>query len=439
MLGRRAGGVHGTGPHATTVGRLDRTGLFGRDGPREASSPNRSYTPLDEVVPRLPVPASGVRIEDRAPRDTTLTDALRPPRAERFQLIDGLRGIAATMVMVYHFHFALKDEVADWLPDFVGSLFGLGWSGVEVFFVLSGFVIAFSVGARRITPGYVGRFALRRSLRLDPPYWASIALAIGLTALGNHLYPDVAKALPGAGVVLAHLVYLQGLLDLGHIVDVYWSLCLEIQFYLIFVIALAVVQGLGRTTTARMTRSVVFYAVFGALAVASVAIALGWWEAPVTGLFTSRWYLFFLGAMTWWAQGGTVSSLLFRAYWLALFAAQAVAGWHVPTCVGLAASALIHAAYHRGFLATGLSGRGWQFLGRISYSLYLVHPIVGWRAISVGKRWLGPDPTPLACVGLFLGGIAVSLVASTIFYRLLERPAMRLSRRVRLNAVSAAT
>jgi peptidoglycan/LPS O-acetylase OafA/YrhL len=350
----------------------------------------------------------------------------------RFLLIDGLRGVAATMVMLYHFHFALRDEFARWLPEVVGDAFGLGWSGVEVFFVLSGFVIAFSIGERRITPGYVGRFALRRSLRLDPPYWGSLALAIGLAWLGNRLFPDVARPLPDVGVVLAHLVYLQGLLGLGQIVDVYWSLCLEIQFYLLLVTGLAVVQLLSRAPAVRMARTVAFYVVFGALAVWSVLIGLGWWEAPVTGLFTSRWYLFFLGAMTWWAQAGTVSVALYRATWLALAVAQAAAGWHVPTCVGLAASALIHVAHQRGFLTTGLGGRGWQYLGRISYSLYLVHPIVGWRAISVGKRWLGPDPSPAACTGLFLGGILVSLLASEVFYRLLERPAIGLSRRVRL-------
>lgn len=359
-----------------------------------------------------------------------MTDGDAAARPARFLLVDGLRGVAATMVMLYHFHGALREEFASWLPAPIGYAFDLGWSGVEIFFVLSGFVIAFSVGERPITASFVGRFAMRRSLRLDPPYWGSIVLAIALAWLGGRIAPHLAEPLPGPGVVFAHLFYLQGLLGMGHIVDVYWSLCLEIQFYLLLVVALAVIQFVSRAPASRMARSVTFYVVFGALAAWSVSIALGWRDAPITGLFTSRWYLFLLGAMTWWAQGGTVSVWLYRGYWLLLLVLQAIAGGHVATCVGLGASLLIHVAYLRGVLATGLGGRGWQYLGRISYSLYLVHPIVGWRAITVGKMWLGPDFGPLACVGLFLGGIAVSLVASDIFYRLLERPAIRLSRLV---------
>ena len=53
----------------------------------------------------------------------------------------------------------------------------LGFVGVDIFFVLSGFVIAYSVREARITPRFLGRFALRRSIRLDPPYWITIAIA----------------------------------------------------------------------------------------------------------------------------------------------------------------------------------------------------------------------------------------------------------------------
>ena len=75
--------------------------------------------------------------------------------------------------------------------------------------------------------------------------------------------------------------------------------------------------------------------------------------------------------------------------------------------------------------------RSLMFLGRISYSLYLFHPIIGWRAITA-LRVLGPDdPAPLLTFGYFLVGIAVSIVSAYVAYLLLEKPAMGWSRRIK--------
>ncbi len=72
-----------------------------------------------------------------------------------------------------------------------------------------------------------------------------------------------------------------------------------------------------------------------------------------------------------------------------------------------------------------LSAQPWQFLGRISYSLYLFHPVVGWSAMSLALRYL-PDELAL------LAGIAVSIVSAYIAYLTVERPSINLSRKIAL-------
>ena len=93
-----------------------------------------------------------------------------PPRAfqGRSTFVDALRGIAALSVACYHiFRYGPLPELADpVVPGILKLWFDHGWMGVQVFFVISGFVIAYSVRNARITPGYVGNYAFRRSIRL---------------------------------------------------------------------------------------------------------------------------------------------------------------------------------------------------------------------------------------------------------------------------------
>lgn len=88
-------------------------------------------------------------------------------------------------------------------------------------------------------------------------------------------------------------------------------------------------------------------------------------------------------------------------------------------------------------MSWALAGASFQYLGRISYSLYLMHLPIGGRVISAGLELL-PNPDIAAARLLFLLAVAASLVAATVSWRLIEAPTMRLSRRVRLPARAAA-
>jgi peptidoglycan/LPS O-acetylase OafA/YrhL len=79
-----------------------------------------------------------------------------------------------------------------------------------------------------------------------------------------------------------------------------------------------------------------------------------------------------------------------------------------------------------------LNGVVTQFLGRISYSLYLIHASVGWRFVSVFRRAFGPDLGPAMGTAAFLGGVMLSVVSAWLIFVALEAPSMRLARSIRL-------
>lgn len=212
-------------------------------------------------------------------------------KPERFTVVHALRGLAALWVVLFHVseagHIAgLRSQ----LPSWADIIFTAGHLGVAIFFALSGFVITHSVAGASITAGYLGRFALRRSIRLDPPYWASILFVVGFGYISAQVKGE-AFAPPSFPQVLAHLFYLQTLLGYQQINWVYWTLTYEIQFYLVLVLLIIAAQRL------RIPAPLIVLLPFAA--------TVGFWlgvVTPPTGLFVDLWHAFLAGVLAYWAK-----------------------------------------------------------------------------------------------------------------------------------------
>jgi hypothetical protein len=211
---------------------------------------------------------------------------------------------------------------------------------------------------------------------------------------------------------VAHLAYAQDLLQLEAISSIYWTLCYEIQFYVFLIVLLWVTQ---RTRIFLP----VWFAVFGVSLLDNANLIDG-----LPGLFISHWYAFALGSMTYWVSSGKQPLwALVVAIGLTLVTAPfAHTDWSITAA---ATAAALYAASRLGTMGTWLSDPVSQFLGRISYSLYLFHPLVGWTAQSVALKFVD-QWTALAV------GIAASVVSAWVAYAMLERPSISLSRRVAL-------
>jgi peptidoglycan/LPS O-acetylase OafA/YrhL len=341
-------------------------------------------------------------------------------RPGRILFLDGTRGIAALAVAVLHLVHPVFEEAS----KTAAAVTRHGFQGVTVFFVVSGFAISQSLAGAWITPPTAGRFLLRRVCRLDPPYWASIALVFVVAALARVvLHQPPASGHVGLASLVAHVLYLQYFLDIPSIADVYWTLAYEIQFYLLLVTLLAIRQRLERV----VGDTLAFALTFAPPLLYWVLFAYG--LAPtVRGACTDSWYIFFAGV----AAQRLVARNDWRTFAVVLVVVAIVGrGWATPnTTVGFAL--LIALGHFRGKLGVWLSGRPWQFLGRISYSFYLTHLTVGGRFANLLGRFIHPSPLGRVLVGLV--GLAVAIAFSQLFWWAIERPSLALSRSISVRA-----
>jgi peptidoglycan/LPS O-acetylase OafA/YrhL len=147
------------------------------------------------------------------------------PRLGHLRELDGIRGIAALMVFFHHMCFIGIDP-AGWNSGIVGSLYRMTsvWdTGVDVFFVLSGFLISSILIRDRESPAYYKDFYWKRALRIFPLY--------ALTALGILIF------IPGYGrFILLCAVFLANFANVFHITGIgpFWTLAIEEQFYLLW-------------------------------------------------------------------------------------------------------------------------------------------------------------------------------------------------------------
>ncbi|MGZ3419055.1 MAG: acyltransferase family protein [Polyangiales bacterium] len=333
-------------------------------------------------------------------------------RPARFLPLDGMRAIAAGCVALYHFQQRVPHLDAR-IPRFVSLALQHGNLGVQIFFVLSGFAVARSLSATNIDPPALGRFMLRRSIRLDPPY-AFVVLLVTFLALRN---PGGWPVPPTVKLVVAHLFYLQGILGMLHLQGVFWTLCIEIQLYLAFGILL----GLGQR--ARLGEQV-FGAVVGVTALSAAALT---WATPFTSThLLPYWPVFCLGVLVERADRIPAA----RVWLFSLVCAFCVAElWHfqLEAAAGLFTVAILHLATKASWLARGLSSRPLLALGRGSYSFYLLHALVGG---VVFEATVPRTPTAWSDFVRVTLALLVSGLAAYALHHAIELPAQRLSRRV---------
>jgi peptidoglycan/LPS O-acetylase OafA/YrhL len=171
-------------------------------------------TTLDEVVA---VPA-------------TIEPAKQIPTNKHLPALDGLRGMAILAVFMYHYGkggIHRTSAVVRWFA----MICGFGWSGVDLFFVLSGFLITGILYDTQQNPGYYRKFYFRRALRIFPIYYlfavaALLVVPFSLWSKG-HLFFLVYLGYPAA-LIWPSLVNLP--IHITHL----WSLCVEEQFYMIW-------------------------------------------------------------------------------------------------------------------------------------------------------------------------------------------------------------
>jgi peptidoglycan/LPS O-acetylase OafA/YrhL len=355
--------------------------------------------------------------------------------------VEGLRAVAALVVFVNHAYAQTWNPGRGAFPDAPWSAFTYslvaGHLAVSVFIVISGFCLALPVvdHGDRLRGGATDFFR-RRARRILPPYYAALALSLGLiaTVIGKPTGTlwDVPIVLPWQAVV-SHLLLLQDLFGTGRVNYVFWSIAVEWHIYFLFPLIVLSVRRYGPLRTTLVALAVGYALTFG---FSETRLARA--NPHYLGLFT----LGVLAAYVAHSKRPELSSLrsALRSPWLAVVpfvvacCVSKAFGWrasteHFPVIdfpIGLAAAAGLVSSTQspRGLLARALSGRPLVFIGTFSYSVYLVHaPLLQleWQYLL---NPLGLDPRVLFSVFMTLG-LALVLGAAYGFFRLFEEPFMR--------------
>ncbi|WP_372511392.1 acyltransferase family protein [Streptomyces cylindrosporus] len=325
----------------------------------------------------------------------------------RLRALDGLRLIAALMVAVYHFggrdgevSRAWGSSAREQFPT-LHTYFAYGCLGVQVFFVISGFVISLSGWGRPLKSFFASRAA-----RLLPAYWAAVLLVTAVFAL-----PVVAFETVSPSDALVNLTMLQQPLGADRVLGVCWTLWAEVRFYALFAL-LVVAPGATR-------RRVVLFCAGWTLA---AAVARGAHEPLLDIVLMPEHAPFFVGGVGLYLvhrdRRDVYAWAIVAGSWL-IGQHHAVAGlWRAPSADAFANRSVlgIMLVVTLGFAAVTAIALGrlgwanWPWLtaaGALTYPFYLVHEHLGWPVVRLLHATLGvPADVTLALTVLSLLGLA---------------------------------
>jgi peptidoglycan/LPS O-acetylase OafA/YrhL len=373
------------------------------------------------------------------------------PTKEHFALLDQCRGLAIILVFLCHctlnftgvLNAALYDPVS-----FIGQVLSgkislttlieflcfypcrLGWSGVAVFFVVSGFCIhqSYSQSAR---PDLIA-FYVRRFFRLYPPYFVAI-LVFGLFFPYSRLLFD---RLGDWARLFAHLLLCHNLsAALGGISASYWTIPVEAQLYLLFPVLLFLV---GRYSFAK-TLWIVGIIQFSLHII--TALSFGLYRPPPFLISASPFYYWF----SWSIGAAIVDAYLKRqplpfqktSPWLWLTAAIATSAFAAHeftfTFFALATASLIARRLTTSMPAARQSffGRSLRVTGTYSYGIYLIHhPLVVGVTESYKRFFPGIENNPGLMFSAALSSWLIIFPLGALTYYLLERPSISFGKRL---------
>lgn len=351
-----------------------------------------------------------------------MTPAPAAPR--RYPYVQALRAAAAMSVAFDHVAHDLLAASAGrtgaGLALLAAAWNALPWkAGVDVFFVISGFVIVHATRPLFGTAAGPRRFLLRRLARIVPLYWAATTLFLALLLLAPGA---VHAALGGPGYILSSYLFIPARRPDGLVEPVFglgWTLDFEMLFYVV----LTPFVRLPRPAAA-LGAALALAALVGARRAGLVGgVVLGTWADPIVFEFCAGMGLALLAGRV---SLGRAARLVVVLAAVALLAADPalprVLGWGLPAVLLVAAATLGRTERRGGF------ERLLERLGDASYALYLVHPFVMRPATIVWRRLAVHGAAPLVLAYAFVE-LAAAQAAALLVHRHAERPVTRWLRR----------
>lgn len=364
--------------------------------------------------------------------------------SRRVPALDGLRGVAVVAVLLHHLSYYLP---ANGLSGRIQRLFFAGWSGVDLFFVLSGFLITGILLDAKGAPNYFKAFYARRVLRIFPLYYAVLTVILLYAALRPGHWPNAMLPIPHDR--LFYFLYLNNwwflLRDTWHanIIGHFWSLAVEEQFYMLWPVCVWLLPA----------RRVVAVAVAGIAAALGIRCALYLHFGPVRDIVENvfaRMDSLFVGVFMAALVRQPEALRRLKPYVFAGAAASAAvllvinlaarafidSEWYVIFAFSLFAWAFGGLVLHT-FLTTQeeswlqrvFSSRPLTTVGKYSYGMYVYHvPLIA-LASALFATSLDLGRNPVTSVLFAAGVIAATFVVAKLSFDLFESRFLRLKSR----------
>lgn len=330
---------------------------------------------------------------------------LRRPMQQntKFEHVQALRGVAALMVCIFHLA-GHSDGQTHLLQsgDPVLRFASFGPTGVFVFFVISGFIIPFAMWRSEYTTSRFFSFWKKRLWRLHPPYLLTLLLTIAVIVFNN--YSGKSNEDVSTLRIVSHLFYFTKIIDLEWFNPIFWTLAIEIQYYLILSLAFSLVNN----------DKVLWRAAFVLLLLVSTYF-----------LKNDKFITFYIGPFV---LGFSLFYFLIKKI-------------NVYECLLYAAMASINIYYFVGphWLIASLfavffilyiekTPKVLNFIGETSYSLYLTHPLFGGLFIYLLLPYAA---NPWMSYLILFGAILFAQGMAFLFYRWIEKPSIAWSQSVK--------
>ncbi|WP_316804879.1 acyltransferase [Pedobacter nototheniae] len=314
--------------------------------------------------------------------------------------VQQLRGLAALAVVLCHYGSDLNNY------HLLSKIFNKGQIGVHVFFLISGYIILHALIKNNYHPKNFFRFLLKRVIRIDPPYIIVIILTLVTFWLLGFIPSYNGNIIPFIpGQFISHLFYIIPFTKWGFYNTVFWTLCVEFQFYILI--------GLLYFISNSAIYKITFLLLFALSTFANFQNSYY--------LVTNYAPIFALG-MAQMQYTKTKQSTYLIVMLVCLFIVYYK--FDVLITLTLIAAGLIIQYCNRSF-------KPLVFLGKISYSLYLIHPLILIYLLGIGKKLFDIKKHEL----LFLfSELTIVIIAAYVFYILIENKTRNLAKKLKYSS-----
>ncbi len=363
----------------------------------------------------LVVPAIGAAVDRKRTLPSVAT------RAQRYDLPDAMKGLAACVIVFHHLSvYTPRVELAEsFAPMFMDALYYQARYAVHLFLVIGGFSLAISMPSRVLTFRETMSLGAARYLRLAIPYFVVLTMLMVsvCTFQDASMQPPLVEDWTLSQLV-SHLFFMQDVLGYGNVSAGTWYLCIDLQFALLF---LCLQWGLGRILQWRGAVSLL--PVSMAIVLAPLGIVSAWYWGKIEAAESYVFYFlgsFVLGVLVAWTLQRKISMGVLALYGVSIFLSLWIE-FRPRLAVALVTASLLLIGI--GAAPRFQAPRWIKWLGSISYSLFLCHFLVNGLVLHLLRGCVGDSPLR-SFLSMFVA-FACSLIGACLLHYGVEKPANR--------------